>query len=85
MPTIGAMRFKALFSDHPASVGQTYWQHFGSALSFAYSLSKAALAVSAHALFPCLFEKTASRIVLGLYQRMVMARENRAVCEYDGE
>jgi hypothetical protein len=69
------MRLRALFSDHPASVGQTYWQHFVSALSFAYSLSRAALAVSAHALFPCVFEKTASRIVSGLHQRMVAVRE----------
>ncbi|HXN15914.1 MAG TPA: DUF6356 family protein [Usitatibacter sp.] len=71
------MRLKALFFDHPASVGQTYWQHFGSASWFAYALSKAALAVSAHALLPCLFEKTASRIVSGLYQRMVVAQEKR--------
>jgi hypothetical protein len=75
--TIGAMGINSIFTEHPATVGQTYWQHCGSSLSFGYSLLRASLAAGVHALFPCAFEKTASGIVSELYQRMVVNRNAR--------
>ena len=47
------------------------------ALSFAGALALAALACAVHALLPFLFEKTGSRAVERLYERMVSHRDMR--------
>lgn len=57
------------FLDHPASVDETYVEHLAFALHFAARLAAAAGAALVHALIPCLFEKTASRIVAELYAK----------------
>jgi hypothetical protein len=48
------------FTDHPKSIGETYWQHF----SFAFNVSLGCLLISAlafiHAIFPFLFVTAAS-------------------------
>jgi hypothetical protein len=62
------------FTKHPASVGETYLQHMGVALSFALWLAIAALAALVHAVLPALCEKTASRIITRLHDRMVQSR-----------
>ncbi len=66
-----------LFTEHPASVGESYLEHTAAALSFAGPLFIASLCALAHALLPFLFEKTASRIVSRLHDRMVMNRTRR--------
>ncbi|NNE88174.1 MAG: hypothetical protein HKN27_08870 [Silicimonas sp.] len=58
-----------IFLNHPASVDETYGQHARFASGFALKLFAAAGAATVHALIPCLFEKTASRIVADLYAR----------------
>lgn len=58
-----------LFTDHPKSVDETYFQHMLFALRFSVKLHGAALAALIHAILPFLFEKTASRIVGELYTR----------------
>lgn len=60
---------KQVFLDHPASVDESYGQHFRFALTFSLTLFGAAFAALVHALIPCLFEKTASRRVAALYNR----------------
>ncbi len=65
---------KALFYDHPASVDETYGEHFTVAGGFAWRLMGASLICLTHAVFPFLFEKTASSIVSGLHDRMVANR-----------
>jgi hypothetical protein len=72
--TSRANRMRDFFTKHPASVGETYWQHMGMALSFAGSLFLAACAALLHALFPALCEKTASQIITRLHDRMVLNR-----------
>ena len=67
------LRLAKLFTDHPASVRETYLGHMAYAGWFASRLLTAALAALVHAFLPFLFETTASRIVRELYQRM----ENR--------
>lgn len=57
-----------LFNDHPASVDETYLQHAAFAGRFSLALFGAAFAALVHAVFPFLFEKTASRTVARLYQ-----------------
>ena len=58
------------FTDHPNSIGESYWEHLRFALSFAASLFVAAGAALLHALFPFLCEKTGGDIVRRLYARI---------------
>lgn len=58
-----------LFLDHPRSVEESYTEHAGFAFGFSMRLFGAAFAALIHALLPFMFEKTASRIVAGLYDR----------------
>ena len=58
-----------LFTSHPASVDETYFEHMRFAGWFAGTLLLAAGAAIVHAVLPFLFEKTASRIVARLYER----------------
>lgn len=62
-------RLNALFTDHPHSVDESYFEHFGFALWFSGQLALAALAALCHAVLPFTCQKTASRIVGRLYQR----------------
>ena len=66
--------FERYFLAHPRSVGESYLEHMASALFFARLLLLAGLAALVHAIFPTLFEKTASRIVIRLHDRMVHHR-----------
>ena len=63
-------KLHALFTDHPASVSETYFEHLKFALSFAGLLAYAAFAAIIHALVPCLFEKTAGNIIRQMAYRM---------------
>jgi hypothetical protein len=58
-----------VFLDHPASVDEGFFEHMGFALWFSGMLFAAAFAALAHAIVPCLFEKTASGIIARLYSR----------------
>jgi len=60
----------AIFLDHPASVDETFLEHFRFALTFSLWLFAAACAALVHALIPALFEKTASNIIRRLYKRI---------------
>lgn len=57
------------FIDHPQSVDESYLEHARFAGTFALRLFSAAFAALIHAMIPCLFQKTASRIIAELYQR----------------
>lgn len=59
-----------LLLDHPRSVGESYFAHMRFAVGFSGGLLAAAFAAFVHALVPCLFERTASRIITELYGRM---------------
>lgn len=62
--------FKRLFLAHPQTVNETFFEHMMFALVFSAKLFAAAGAALVHAFIPCLFEKTASRILIGLTQKM---------------
>ena len=64
-----------LMTRHPASVGETYAEHAGAAFAVAWRLQLAALAARVPALLPLACEKTASTLVKGLYQRMLVHRQ----------
>lgn len=59
-----------LFTAHPATVDETYFEHMAFAASFAFWLLVAAGAASVHAIIPALCETTASRILTRLTNRM---------------
>lgn len=63
-----------LFTRHPATVGETYLEHTGAALSFALPLFLASLACLVHAILPFMFERTGSVMVTRLHDRMVTNR-----------
>jgi Family of unknown function (DUF6356) len=49
-----------LFTKHPASVGETYFAHLGSAGGFGSRMITAGLACLVHGIFPFLFQRTGS-------------------------
>ncbi|WP_238719936.1 MULTISPECIES: DUF6356 family protein [Nitratireductor] len=61
-------RLAKLFTDHPASVDETYFGHMAFALWFGGRLALAALAALGHAFLPFAFQTTASRIVRDLFE-----------------
>ena len=65
------------FTDHPASVGETYGQHLAMACGFSLRMAVGAVACFVHALLPFLFVKTGSAIISGLHERMVTHRRRR--------
>lgn len=69
---------RRLFTEHPASVEETYVEHLGVATSFGLSMILAGLACLVHAVLPFLFVKTGSRVIEGLYGRMVTSRRRHA-------
>ena len=64
------MRLIKLFNEHPRSVGMSYIGHLFRALGFAALLSYACLVCVIHAVFPFIFEHTASNIVSLLHDEM---------------
>ena len=63
------MPLTELFTRHPSTVGESYLGHMAFALGFAGWLFLAGLAALLHAIFPFMFETTASRITARLYER----------------
>jgi Family of unknown function (DUF6356) len=68
---------KSAFTDHPASVGETYGQHMGVAFSFAGRMFLASLACLIHGFLPFLFVRTGSCAITELHDRMVTHRDRR--------
>ena len=64
-----------LFTEHPATVGETYSQHFVHAMSFSVTMFLGSLACLVHALLPFLFLKTGSNAIIRLHDRMVVNRD----------
>jgi hypothetical protein len=62
------------FTAHPASVGETYTEHLLHAGCFGARMVFAGIACLIHAVFPFLFERTGSRAISELNERMVSRR-----------
>ncbi len=62
------------FTEHPASVDETYTEHMGVAFSFFLRMFPASLACLVHAFLPFLFVKTGSNAIAELNERMVVSR-----------
>lgn len=58
-----------IFLEHPRHVDESYLQHMAFAGKFSGKLLLAAGAAAVHAVIPCLFEKTASRMIAQMYAK----------------
>jgi hypothetical protein len=58
-----------IFLDHPRHVDESYLEHAAFAGRFSGRLFLAAAAAAIHAVIPCLFERTASKIVADLHAK----------------
>lgn len=72
---------KRAFTEHPASVGETYIQHMGMAFGFGGKMVLAGLACLFHGLFPFLFKRTGRNCIEDLHHRMVTHRDRRKCAE----
>ena len=52
--------FRRLFLDHPASVGETYFEHFGVATGFGAKMIVGGLGAVIHGVLPFAFKTTGS-------------------------
>jgi len=64
------MALRARFTEHPASVGETYGQHFKVAVHFSAQLAKASVAALWHAVYPCACTTKASDTIRCLHDEM---------------
>ena len=62
------------FTHHPRTVGESYFEHLGSAWGFASTMAVGALACLLHGLFPFAFQASGSRRIRELHERMVTHR-----------
>ena len=74
---------RRLFTEHPASVGETYGQHLAMASGFSLRMLAGAAVCFVHAVLPFLFVRTGSAIICGLHERMVTHRRRRPAADAD--
>jgi hypothetical protein len=79
------MSVRKLFTEHPASVGETYLVHLAHASRFALHMLILGGACLIHSVLPFLFSNTASRAIAQLHERMVVNRRatGQAAAEQD--
>ena len=69
---------KRLFLDHPATVNETYGQHFASAMGFGLRMIWGGLVCFVHALIPGICCTKASEMIGDLHDRMITNRRRLA-------
>lgn len=62
------------FTRHPHTVGESYFEHLRRAWGFAAVMAVGAMACLIHGLLPFAFERSASRRIGELHDRMVTRR-----------
>lgn len=62
---------KNIFTEHPHSIGESYWQHFYHAARFGSSMVLGGVACCIHAVFPCFFKKTGSNYLLQMTHEFI--------------
>jgi hypothetical protein len=65
------------FTEHPASVGESYLEHLLRAVYFGIRMVFAGAACVVHGVLPFLFVRTGSRAIAELNDRMVVSRRVR--------
>lgn len=67
------------FSEHPASVGETYVEHLCAASGFGVAMIGGGIACLVHALLPFFFVRTGSQTIGALNERMITNRRRAAL------
>ena len=70
------MKLINYLTEHPRSVGETYFQHLIHALGFAFKMFFGSITCLLHAIFPFLFINTGSKCIDELHDKMVVSRQN---------
>ncbi len=73
------MQRAQIFTDHPASVGESYGEHLVTAAGFGLRMIVAGGACLVHAVLPFLFVKTGSAQITVLHDRMVANRRHNPI------
>ena len=71
-----------LFTKHPKSVNETYFEHMKCAMKFHCTLLKLSFAALIHAIFPFWFEYTTSKGVKKLNDFMQKRRKKAVGCSH---
>jgi len=74
-----------LFTRHPNSVGETYWQHLRFALKFSVFMLLASLTALIHGLFPFLLSKTSSGILYKILHDFENSPRAKLLADHDKE
>jgi hypothetical protein len=70
--------WQRLFTEHPATVNEDYWQHFASAAGFGFRMIWGGLICLVHAFVPGVCCTKASEMISELHDRMVTNRRRPA-------
>lgn len=71
---------KNIFTEHPASIGESYFEHLYFAAKFGSGMVVGGLACLLHAIFPFVFKNTGSNILLRMAHDFICrmpARDDR--------
>ncbi len=71
------MSLTKLFTEHPASVDESYGEHLAMATGFGVRMILGGIACLIHGLLPFLFVKTGSRQIGALHDIMVVNRNRK--------
>ncbi len=66
--------FKRLFLDHPATVGESYRQHFGVATRFGAVMLWGGIRAVIHGIIPALCKTSGSDTVIKLHNELIAKR-----------
>ena len=66
-----------LFTDHPGSVGETYFEHLVFAWSFGFQMLIGSIVCFLHGVFPFLMPTTGGQTVIELHNRLLSARKRQ--------
>lgn len=68
---------KKLFTQHPESIGETYFEHFKFAFKSGCCLTLAGLALLLHSIFPFIFVTTARDTMAKISQEIADRNNNK--------
>lgn len=68
------------FTQHPQSVGESYFSHMATSFSFGGRMFMASFGCMLHGIFPFLCVKTGSKTIKTLHHTMVTHRDKRDDC-----
>lgn len=71
------LTFKKIFFDHPAEIGEGYFEHQKNAFRISIKLLKLSMIVTIHAIFPCLFTDTGSENIKKLNNKLIERKNNK--------